>query len=369
MALTPERMAQQARSAILSMAQGASQWMARVEDSQRGEKTKRSRTDGPEPAAAVVQCPFKPNESAWLQSTLSGLAVSCDTRFKLVETVAESAYNKAESAEDKGDRALANGSALSARFAMLEEEVERVKHENVIIKNEMEAMQHEHGEVRRIASEEREKLKSDMEKTVEVAVTQQYKENATRTPTPVQMISAGSGDIPWELPTNAIIGYIGWDTCGADLVKYASTLLSELDVKAEQWYALRAITNKEDKGSMCAVSFTSAEVLKRAKCSCHRAQKRGLTGKIVWIDAAKTRTERRPARVVKRALPLLIDAESEKEEGNRLQLTEDVAAKQIKCAQGMVMYTYHGEVKWTKLAENRYARHDRDYIKAYAEST
>ena len=86
----------------------------------------------------------------------------------------------------------------------------------------------------------------------------------------------------------------------------------------------------------------------------------------IWLDAAKTKAELKPARMIHRAHTAL--SEQEKEVSEPRQLEKNLKGKQIKMGNVVLAYSLYSELKWTSAAKARYGDESCDVMKAWIES-
>ena len=100
----------------------------------------------------------------------------------------------------------------------------------------------------------------------------------------------GLQELPYEARTTAILGNLGWDDKGADLLAEARRILALAGVDVATYDCLSAMANRQDEGSSAALVFRSPQELQKAKLQVRAVALNGLQGKLVWLDARKTRT-------------------------------------------------------------------------------
>jgi len=70
--------------------------------------------------------------------------------------------------------------------------------------------------------------------------------------------------VPHELRTIAVIGNLGWDTSGTDLMQRAKEVLSDAGIAPDSVSNLCAVTYKGDKGSSAQLCFKQPSQLQHA---------------------------------------------------------------------------------------------------------
>ena len=171
-----------------------------------------------------------------------------------------------------------------------------------------------------------------------------------------------NSDVPYELRTVAKIGGFEYDTPSKDMVTFASEKLAEAGVSSETFRHLHC---PFQKGSWLLLTFTSPSALQDArmalqsKAFLHNDRK-------IWLDAAKTRSELKPARIIHRAFTAL--SEQEKELTDPSVLEKNMKGKQIKMGKTVLAFTLNSELKWTTAAKQRYGEEPCELMKAWIES-
>ena len=174
-------------------------------------------------------------------------------------------------------------------------------------------------------------------------------------------------ELPYESRTTAILGGLGWDNKGSELLAEANRILLLAGVEASTYEGLSAMANRADEGSAAALIFRSPAELQKAKLLVRAANATGLQGKLVWLDARKTRLEMKPARVIHRAAQMLSDFESNRTQGEELLVNKNMAAKFLFNSRGRILYTLRGKVLWAPEGMARYDADQRNIVEGFAE--
>ena len=177
----------------------------------------------------------------------------------------------------------------------------------------------------------------------------------------------GIQDLPYEARTTAILGNLGWDDKGADLLAEARRILALAGVDVATYDGLSAMANRQDEGSAAALVFRSPGELQKAKLLVRAVALNGLQGKLVWLDARKTRLELKPARIIHRAAQMLADFEGALAPASQLEITKMMAAKYLCNNNGRILYTLRGKIFWAPEGVARYTAEQRDIVAGFAE--
>ena len=100
------------------------------------------------------------------------------------------------------------------------------------------------------------------------------------------------------------------------------------------------------------LTFDTPENLAKARLA-FQAQRIEHGQRRIWLDAAKSKAELLPARLVHRAFTCVSSAEAERD-GVKIELTKDMPGKQLKTGKTVVGYSLRGEWKWSAFARERY---------------
>ena len=169
---------------------------------------------------------------------------------------------------------------------------------------------------------------------------------------------------PYECRTFARMGNFPWNTPAKDLVRMAKEALTAAGVPDAHWRHLHAPRNP---GSSVELEFNEAAHLQSARfairCAAHH-----VGDKVVWLDAAKTRDELRPARLTHRGAAALTDLESKRPDTSRGVVDKVMTGKQVKVANDVMGYSAYGNWIWTNAASERYDVDSLNMMKAWVES-
>ena len=122
-----------------------------------------------------------------------------------------------------------------------------------------------------------------------------------------------------------------------------------------------------DKGSWVLLTFVSPEALQTARQAVS-ASTFTFGGRKLWCDAAKTRAELLPARLVHRCATALTDTESSREEGDRLSVEKIMKGKQMKLGGKVAAFTLKGELFWTSEATTCYSEDSLKMMKGWIQA-
>ena len=171
-------------------------------------------------------------------------------------------------------------------------------------------------------------------------------------------------DVPYEQRTVAKIGNFVYDTPGNEMTSFAASKLAEIGFTADHYKHLHS---PHEKGSWLLLTFASPKLLQDARMA---FQARSFThnDRKIWLDAAKTRAELKPARIIHRAFTALSEEEKELDEPKELE--KNLRGKQIKLKGGntVLAYTLNSELKWTNAAKQRYGDEQCDVLQAWIQS-
>ena len=219
------------------------------------------------------QMPFSKNQRDWLEKTLQNsstlIVTACHERFGELEKRIEIV----ESGSGQVDRRMA------AQQLKIEEQ-------NKLIEDQRTEMN---------------KLKDDTAGIVASIAELRAAQAQAATQNPAQQppnpVAAEVPDTPYEQRTTAVIGRLGWDLSGAECKDKSEAILREIGVP---YTAVIAFRSQACFG--CTVEFDSADLLRKARIKV-QALNRTLPGARgpVWLDAQKTRAERRPTMMLTRA--------------------------------------------------------------------
>ena len=173
------------------------------------------------------------------------------------------------------------------------------------------------------------------------------------------MANANTDDVPYHLRVVAKIGGFVYDTDAEEMVSKCRTELAAAGVEA----TFKHLHCPRNKGSWCLLTFDTPANLARARMA-FQARKVVHNGRSIWLDAAKTRAELLPSRLVHRAHTCVSSCEDERE-GDKLVLEKDMRGKQLKAGRQVIGYSLRGEWKWTTFSENRYAKETLDVSAAW----
>ena len=174
-----------------------------------------------------------------------------------------------------------------------------------------------------------------------------------------------NSDTPYEHRTCAKIGGFVFDSDRELLVTEAKRCLEAAEVENSTWKWMHSPLNK---GSWVLLTFETPAALQKAKQAMNAANY-SHGGRRIWLDAAKTQAELRPARITHRCYTALLAEEQKKEAAETLPVEKDLKGKQVKLGGKVAAYSYKGELCWTSLASTRYGSEVCHMVKAWVESS
>ena len=175
------------------------------------------------------------------------------------------------------------------------------------------------------------------------------------------------GEIPYEQRTEAYMGNLGWDLSVKELEDYGRAALHEAGVDGGSWSKLRAKVGRNQLGSGVVLTFQVAQKLFAARDQLRALKKQGTTGRVIYLDAAKTRRELRPSRLTHRAHDFLQRIENEKT-GPKETVVKHLDGKYLTISDANIGYSDHGCWKWTSKAADYYSSDQLDICKTFAEA-
>ena len=202
-------------------------------------------------------------------------------------------------------------------------------------------------------------LESELEKMKQSVSAQEVSQTASSSS------AADSTTLPYERRTIARMGGFTWNTPAADLVRIAKEVLSAGGIPDDNWKSLHAV---RDPGSIVELELSTAAMLQSARLAVRCANRR-IDQRLIWLDAAKTRDELAPARLVRRAAEALIELESNRPQSERKEVTKVLSGKQVKLGGQVVCYSANANLMWTEMAKERYDAPSLDMVKAWAEAS
>ena len=172
-------------------------------------------------------------------------------------------------------------------------------------------------------------------------------------------------ETPYELRTHAVMGGLGWDETAERLMAVAQTTLTKAGVDTATFSAVTAIVSRNNEGSTAQLVFRTAGELAAAKLLVRAAQCRGWNDKNIWLDAKKSRTEMKPARLVHRIAQVLTDFEEAR--ADKQPIEKNMVGKNVRNASGQLGWSRAGVWIWTAIAKARYTVEQLDIAKSFAE--
>ena len=172
-------------------------------------------------------------------------------------------------------------------------------------------------------------------------------------------------DTPYEQRTHAVLGALGWDETADRLMQVAISTLDTAGINKETYSALTAIVSRNNEGSTVQMVFRSPGELSAAKLLVRSAQCKGWSGKLIWLDAKKSRSEMKPARLVHRITQVLQDFENAMPQPQVLE--KNMMGKTVRSPAGQLGWSRSGTWIWTGLAKARYSAEQLDIAKSWAE--
>ena len=172
-----------------------------------------------------------------------------------------------------------------------------------------------------------------------------------------------NADIPYELRTIAKIGGFVFDTPAAEMCDFAKAKLTEAGVSPESYSNLHS---PHQKGSWLLLTFSTPKALQDARMAL-QARAFECKGRKIWLDAAKTKAELLPARLIHRAFTAISEQETGKDDAKGVE--KNLKGKQVKVGNEIAAYTLNSQLKWTTFARQRYGEETCDVLRAWAESS
>ena len=145
----------------------------------------------------------------------------------------------------------------------------------------------------------------------------------------------------------------------------ARVALQDAGVSSEVWSGLAAVTSRAGAGNSCELIFADSTKLQEAKLLVRNLARVCCGDRPVWLDAGKTRTELRAARVIHRVHEVVAEIEAAKADPG--VVVKHLNGKFVTVGQTKACYTLQGKVRWTPWAVTRYTSEERDWATAYAE--
>ena len=282
-----------------------------------------------------------------LKAGMSAVATVVETRIATVETSVVDLSSK--------------HAQLESRVRKAEELLARQSHDVDSLRKALDV--HERSCAERFAAlEKRQSEQADILDKITLPVPQNNSSSGPGSNSNSQSVANTNPDIPYEQRTVAKIGGFQFDTPDKDMVSFASEKLTEAGVLAD---AYRHLHCPFTKGSWVLLTFSCPSQLQDArmafqsKAFVHNDRK-------IWLDAAKTKAELKPARIIHRAYTAL--SEQEKEVSEPQQLEKNLKGKQIKMGKLVLAYSLYSELKWTTAAKERYGPENCEILKAWIES-
>ena len=172
-------------------------------------------------------------------------------------------------------------------------------------------------------------------------------------------------ETPYELRTHAVLGGLGWDETAERLMTVAQSTLTKAGVDTATFSAITAIVSRNNEGCTVQLVFRTAGELAAAKLLVRAAQCKGWNDKNIWLDAKKSRTEMKPARLVHRIAQVLTDFEEAR--ADKQAIEKNMIGKNVRNASGQLGWSRAGVWIWTAIAKARYTVEQLDIAKSYAE--
>ena len=160
----------------------------------------------------------------------------------------------------------------------------------------------------------------------------------------------------------AKIGGFVYDTLAQEMIDFAKAKLGEAGVAPDSF---RHLHSPMDKGSWLLLTFSSPELLQDARMA-FRSHAFECNGRKIWLDAAKTKAELRPARLIHRAFTAV--TEEEATQPVKMEVEKNMKGKQLKVGRDIAAFTLNGQLKWTSFAKNRYGSEKCEILRAWVES-
>ena len=169
-------------------------------------------------------------------------------------------------------------------------------------------------------------------------------------------------DLPYEQRVVAKIGGFLFDSPAADMLNFAKEKLAEAGIPSDRFRHLHC---PHTTGSWVLLTFMKPEYLQDARMAFQSSSFRCADRKI-WLDAAKTRAELKPARIIHRAYTAITEQEKDQTEPKTIE--KNLRGKQIKTGNIVLAFTLNGQLKWTAAARARYTEETCEMLAGWIEA-
>ena len=156
--------------------------------------------------------------------------------------------------------------------------------------------------------------------------------------------SAAEREIPYEQRVHAVIGGLGWDSSGEDLLAKAKEVCAGIGLSELQLNSIVAIAGRNG-GSTAELIFDSPALLTQARLKVRALNVSGLNGRKVFLDAKKTRRELQPARMTHRVCEAFTEMAGN-HGGDITKIAKNLAKKSVSYDGTDVGQTVGGGWKW-----------------------
>lgn len=179
--------------------------------------------------------------------------------------------------------------------------------------------------------------------------------------------SAGTG-VPYELRQAAIIAGHGWDDFADTLRSRAASVLSDAGVPTTHFRHICPLTSRSGGGSSAEVWFTSGATLQEARLAVRALRRSYQSGRCVWLDSERDRSEVAPIRAVRRLQEHLAEIQKSKAPLMGGELRKDDGARAVCLEGGKFSFVSGGRVHWTSVGEAALSVKERAAAAACAEA-
>ena len=171
-----------------------------------------------------------------------------------------------------------------------------------------------------------------------------------------------SGEVPYEQRSTAICGNLGEPTSATVCAERARAILLEVGVPADDIKAVAA--TRRVRANMAEISFADPATLRAAKLKVDILAKTLSGDRPVWLDAARTRAERRPVRLTHRAYDAL-----RRTTAGAVYDDFEKDTKNLVLKKGAVIIGYATARDWAWTTESKDHFSEQDLAIAYAYAT
>ena len=175
--------------------------------------------------------------------------------------------------------------------------------------------------------------------------------------------SSAERELPYEQRVHAVIGGLGWDSSGDDLLAKAKEVCSSIGLSELQLNSIVAIAGRNG-GSTAELIFDTPALLTQARLKVRALNVSGLNGRKVFLDAKKVRRELPPARMTHRICEAFTEMAGN-HGGDITKIAKNLAKKSVSYDGTDVGQTVGGSWKWLP-ASNQWPQDQLLLIKEWA---